>query len=103
MSALCQRRTYAVQQFAAYSITWWALSRGAYKGEIATKYPIKPQPPRQLLCKLLVALNRHRTPHHVAPTRLAEVDRNEITDITTAYKIDSETWIFHAYVHVRVF
>ena len=92
-----------MQQFAAYSITWSALSRGAYKGEIAAKHPIKPQPPRQLLCELLVALDRYRTAHRVAPVRLAEVDGNEITDITTAYKIDSKTWIFHAYVHVRVF
>ena len=79
------------------------LSRGAYKGEIAAKHPIEPQPPRQLFCELLIALDRHCTAHHIAPIRLAEVDRDEITDITTAYKIDSKTWIFHAYVHVRVF
>src|SRR5215471_45484 len=79
------------------------LSRGAYKGEIAAKYTIKPKPPRQLFCKLPVALNRYRTAHHVAPTRLAEVDRDEITNITSAYEIDGETWVFHAYVHVRVF
>jgi hypothetical protein len=33
------------------------LSSGAYKGEIAAKYLIKPQPPRQLFCESLVALD----------------------------------------------
>src|SRR5262249_12051349 len=84
MSALGQKQTFCV---AAKNGTKWPtygsmirreiqngtrlLSRGAYKGEIAAKHPIEPQPPWQLFCKLLVALDRHRTAYHVAPTRLA--------------------------------
>jgi hypothetical protein len=85
------------------ALYWSALSRGAYKGEIAAKHPIEPQPSWQLFCELLVALDRHRTAHQGAPTRPAEVDRDEITDITSAYEIDGETRIFHAYVHIPVF
>src|SRR5262245_48796883 len=99
MSALPPKADIA----ALYSITWSALSRGAYKGEIATKHPIEPQPSRQLICELLDALHRHRTAHHCAPTSLAEVDRDEITDITSAYEIDGEPRIFHAYAHIPVF
>src|SRR5262249_29093643 len=85
---------------ALYSITSSSLGCGAYQGEIAAKYPIEPQPSRQLFCKLLVALDRHRTAYQIAPIRLAEVDRDEITNNTTAYEIDGETWVFHAYVHI---
>ena len=88
---------------ALYSITSSALSRGAYKVEIAAKHPIEPQPPRQLFCELLIALDRHRTAHHIAPIRHAEVDRDKITDITSAYEIDGETRVFHAHVHIPVF
>ena len=77
------------------------LSHG-YKGEIAAKYSIKPQPPRQLFCELLVALDRHRTVHHIAPTRLAQLDSDKITDVASAYEIDGETWVFDAHVHIPV-